>query len=368
VKEDSKAATAKSFDTIIAAKDNGITFGLSEKENEKNTDTEDIGLEEAFVSQKTKDLRKASTSQKAGNSPKASSGHIPQTPHHKTSSSNHHKPLPNDPSRTGTPTQKKSKVSIRDEKKPRLSTVPQIFDSDSDEALVHIPEAPVLSRTNSSGTLQVPSLNNSQSRSSNNNSQQTQASLSSRPKSRSQSNNVFTRSVDSPRGGLSQFAPSKSAPVPQVSVTEIEVMEKLNIVVRRWYLSTLSNSFVDEPIRHVFPGLSHKDPIYKDAARSRSRRGRRKAKSCVVVRSRPAPNRRTKPTVSHHTCLCEHLLNCTGTDHDSSRSAKKRKVMTPIAKSSQKGKSQTRTEENVWEIVNTKGSTYNVSTDRVILC
>lgn len=256
MKEVSKAATAKSFDTIIAAKDNGVTFGLSEKENEKNTDTEDIGLGDASLSQKTKELRKAS------------SGHIPQTPHHKASSSNHHKPLSNDPSRTGTPTQKKSKkVSIRDEKKPRLSTVPKIFDSDSDEAMLHIPEAPVRSRTNSSGTLQVSSLNNSQSRPSHNNSQQTQASLSSRPESHSQANNVFTRIANSPRGGLSQFAPSKSAPTPQVSVTEVEAMKKLNTVVRRWYLSTLSNSFVDEPIRHVFPSLSHKDPIYKDAAK-----------------------------------------------------------------------------------------------------
>lgn len=42
-------------------------------------------------------------------------------------------------------------------------------------------------------------------------------------------------------------------------------MAELNLLSRRYFLTYLSNQYVDEPIRTVFPGMKVDNPIYKDA-------------------------------------------------------------------------------------------------------
>lgn len=48
---------------------------------------------------------------------------------------------------------------------------------------------------------------------------------------------------------------------------ESAAMAELNILCRRYFLTYLSNTYVDEPIRAVFPGMKIDHPVYKDAKR-----------------------------------------------------------------------------------------------------
>ena len=47
--------------------------------------------------------------------------------------------------------------------------------------------------------------------------------------------------------------------------TEAAALSELNLLSRRYFLAFLSNTFTDEPIRAVFPGMKSNNRVYKDA-------------------------------------------------------------------------------------------------------
>ena len=97
------------------------------------------------------------------------------------------------------------------------------------------------------------------------NSSTTLAPTSQRP---SQNTSQSTTTSKAPQPTSKAPQPTSKAPQPTskvVSKSEDVAWDELNIMGRRWYLATLSNTFVDEPIQAVFVGMKPTNSIYIEA-------------------------------------------------------------------------------------------------------
>jgi hypothetical protein len=53
----------------------------------------------------------------------------------------------------------------------------------------------------------------------------------------------------------------------KIAVKEREAFNKLEQAGRQWFLATLSNQFVEEPLQEAMPDVSPDDPIHKEGKR-----------------------------------------------------------------------------------------------------
>jgi hypothetical protein len=53
----------------------------------------------------------------------------------------------------------------------------------------------------------------------------------------------------------------------KTTVKEREAFNKLEQAGRRWFMATLSNRFIEEPLQEAMPNISQDDPIYREGKR-----------------------------------------------------------------------------------------------------
>ena len=82
----------------------------------------------------------------------------------------------------------------------------------------------------------------------------------------SQSKAAQVRSANGESNGVLRKQQPKT-----MTVDETEAYNRLDILTRRYYLTFLSNTIQDEPVRAIFPGMKSHDPIYKVAKKKVSK-------------------------------------------------------------------------------------------------